>query len=98
VFSFRGPLYLAVGEHVAASTQNHALSGLLFLLIAAGTFGRAFKLFLSAGKSPETFATFILLLAVLSVGLVSEEMIIASPAALAFWLLVSMIQKQRIQE
>jgi O-antigen ligase len=73
-------------------------SGALFLLIVIGTFARSFKLFLSTGKSPEIFAMFMLLLSVLSVGLVSEEMIIASPAALAFWLLVSLIQKQRIQE
>jgi len=73
-------------------------SGALFLLIVIGTLARSFKLFLSTGKSPEIFALFMLLLSVLSVGLVSEEMIIASPAALAFWLLVSMIQRQRIQE
>jgi hypothetical protein len=73
-------------------------SGALFLLIAVGTFGRSFRLFLSTGKSAEIFATFILLLSVLSVGLVSEEMVIASPTALAFWLLVSIVQKQRVPE
>jgi O-antigen ligase len=72
-------------------------SGLLFLLIVLGTLLTSFKMFLSTGKSPEVFATFMLLLAVLSVGIVSEEMIIASPTAVTFWLVVAAIQKLRAQ-
>lgn len=72
-------------------------SGLLFLLIVLGTFLTCFRMFLQTGKSPEIFATFMLLLAVLSVGIVSEEMIIASPTAVTFWLVVSAVQKLRMQ-
>jgi len=72
-------------------------SGLLFLLIVLGSFLTSFKIFLSNGKSPEVFATFALLLAVLSVGIVSEAMIIASPTAVTFWLVVSAIQKLQVQ-
>jgi hypothetical protein len=44
------------------------------------------------------FVTFALLLTVLSIGVVSEEMIIASPTALSLWLVVSLIEKQRARE
>jgi O-antigen ligase len=71
-------------------------SGLLFLFIALGTLLTSFRKFLSAGKSPEIFAAFMLFLTVLSIGMASEEMIIASPTAVTFWLLVSVIQKQTL--
>jgi len=72
-------------------------SGVVYVLIVLGTFVTSFRMFLRSGKSPEVFATFMLLLAVISVGIVSEEMIIASPTALTFWLVVSAVQKLRAQ-
>jgi O-antigen ligase len=51
----------------------------------------AIKLFLEYGNRPETFTAVSLLICVLSIGLVSEEMVIASPTGFTFWMLVSII-------
>jgi hypothetical protein len=40
------------------------------------------------------FVSFALLLAVICLGIVSEEMLIASPTALSFWIVVSVVVRQ----
>jgi len=85
----------AHNAYVEVLAGGGILSGLAFLVVIAGSLFSSFRKFLSSGKSAGIFAAFMLLLAVLSIGVASEEMIIASPVALAFWLVVSVIHAQR---
>lgn len=65
-----------------------------FLAVVGGSLRKALGGFVRRGKEPQVFVSFALLLAVLCLGIVSEEMVIASPTALSFWIVVSVIIRQ----
>jgi O-antigen ligase len=74
------------------------LSFVLLMALVTGALLRSLRSFVRNGRQAQVFVTFALLLTVLSIGVVSEEMIIASPTALSLWLVVSLIEKQRARE
>ena len=78
------------------------ISFLVFLAVLAGVLIRSFALFLRRGREPEVFVSIALLSTTLCMGMVSEEMLIASPTALTFWIVLSVIlelgRTQRVPE
>jgi hypothetical protein len=66
----------------------------LFLAVVGAAIGRSVGCFVRRGKDPQVFVSVALLLAVVCLGIVSEEMVIASPTALTFWIVVSAVLRQ----
>jgi hypothetical protein len=91
----------ALQQNAAIGTAHNAfvellvgggiISFLVFLAVLAGVLVRSFALFLRRGKEPEVFVSIALLSTALCIGMVSEEMLIASPTALTFWIVLSVI-------
>jgi hypothetical protein len=91
----------ALQQNAAIGTAHNAfvellvgggiISFLVFLAVLAGVLVRSFALFLRRGKKPEVFVSIALLSTALCIGMVSEEMLIASPTALTFWIVLSVI-------
>jgi len=93
----------ALQHNVAIGTAHNAfvellvgggiVSFLVFLAVLVGVLIRSFVLFLRRGKEPEVFVSIALLSTTLCMGMVSEEMLIASPTALTFWIVLCVILK-----
>jgi O-antigen ligase len=66
----------------------------VFLAVVGGALLRSIKGFARHGKDPQVFVGLALLSAVISLGIVSEEMVIASPTALSFWIVLSVVLRQ----
>jgi hypothetical protein len=71
------------------------VAGSVFLLLILTLGGRASQILLSRETTAEAFAAASLLVSVLLLGVVSEEMVIASPTAFAFWSAVSLLSQSR---
>ncbi len=66
----------------------------VFLAVVGVTLLVSLRSFVRRGEEPEVFVTFALLLGVVCLGIVSEEMVIASPTALTFWIVLSVALRQ----
>ena len=62
-----------------------------FMMMLAGLFRQAFRGFVRFGRQPEVFGAVSLVVVAVAIGLVSEEMVIASPTAFTFWISLSLI-------
>ena len=71
------------------------VAGSVFFLLILTLGGRAGRILLSRETTAEAFAAASLLVSVLLLGVVSEEMVIASPTAFAFWSTVSLLSQSR---
>ncbi len=81
----------AHGAFAAVLSGSGILGSIAFSLLLLGLLSRAFKLFAKGTQNPVAFSAVAVLLAVLSTGLVSEEMIIASPTGFTFYMLISLL-------
>jgi hypothetical protein len=70
------------------------ISCALFLAVVGAGLRRSAAAFTRDGKDPRVFVTFVLLLGLVCLGIVSEEMVIASPTALTFWIVMSVALRQ----
>jgi O-antigen ligase len=67
------------------------LSLIVFMTILMLMFYLALKLYLLYGREPISFTVFNLFLAVFLIGLVSEDMVVATPTGFTFYMLVALI-------
>jgi len=67
------------------------LSFSIFAILLVAEVFMVVKLFLLRGVNPKVFAVVGLFLITLVIGVVSEEMVIASPTSLTFWILLSLV-------
>jgi hypothetical protein len=71
------------------------LSFAVFAALTTVWLSAAVRLLVARGREASVFASVSLCFAVLSIGLVSEEMVVASPTAFTFWMLVSLLPALR---
>lgn len=81
----------AHGSFAIVFSGGGILASCAYVLLLLGMLSIAIKSFLRKARDPKVFTSLSVLLSVLSVGLVSEETVIATPTGFTFYMLVSLL-------